>query len=106
LPLRFFIGGGLCKTEATAYDAVMKTRKPTAPPPELSLYVVFCDPSDYPGQYVIRRQVVTPSGAIEHDPQPLCVGRTLGYVRMFLPPGLTRMNRDPNDEPQIVEVWI
>lgn len=71
----------------------------------LDFYVVFRNPSDFPGQYVIRRQRAGP-GTITKDATPLAVGPTLAVVRAALPPGLTRLERDPNDDPSILEVWV
>ena len=71
----------------------------------MDLYVIFFNPSDFPGKYVARRQSVGPGGKITKDPRPFMVG-TLELVRAALPPELTRLNRDPNDDPCIFEVWV
>ena len=70
----------------------------------LDLYVVYRNPSDFPGQYVVRRQVAGP-GVIFKDARPLAVGN-LAAVRAALPTGLVRLERDPNDDPCIFEVWL
>ncbi len=70
----------------------------------MNLYVVYRNPSDFPGQYVARRQTVGP-GTIRIAAQPLAVG-TLDQVRTALPPGLTRLERSPADDPAIFEVWL
>lgn len=67
-------------------------------------YTVYKSPRDYPGKFVIRQFYVDASGA-----RP-CVGYvcdTLDEARSLVEPfGLICMPRFPNDEPQIVEVWI
>jgi hypothetical protein len=52
----------------------------------MDLYVVYHNPLDFPGKYVIRRQT--------------------NQVRAALPAGLVRLERAPEDDPCIVEVWI
>ena len=59
----------------------------------LAVYVIYANPSDYPGKYVVRRQVVT-STAIVNDAEPLGVVDTLDQARALLPVML------------IVETWL
>lgn len=75
-----------------------------------TLWVVYERPLDYPDGFVIRAHYVvrdtqgrtlTAVARVAH-----CVGPTLESVRRLLPPGLHPLGRMPNDEPQIVEVWI
>ncbi|HEY7195473.1 MAG TPA: hypothetical protein VH439_17150 [Gemmatimonadales bacterium] len=74
----------------------------------LDVYVVYHDPSDYPGRFVVRRQRVT--DVVVSDPEPLVVCDTLGEARSALlaavPTGLYCLPRFPQDESQIVEAWI
>ena len=58
---------------------------------------------EYPGVWVARMHVVLP------EPRPtrfLLCHDTLEELRAILPPGLTRMTRDPGDSPEIVESWL
>jgi hypothetical protein len=71
----------------------------------MDLYVVYHNPLDFPGKYVIRRQTAGPGGRITIAAEPLAVG-TLDQVRAALPPGLTRLERSPGDVPSIFEVWV
>lgn len=71
----------------------------------LDIYVVYANPLDYPGRYVVRRQGVS-RGRVDIDPEPLGVVDTLDQARDLLPPGLTWLDRQPGDEPQIVECWL
>jgi len=71
----------------------------------LPIFVIYRDPSDYPGKYVLRRQLVS-GGVITVDPEPMAVGDTLMHARAQLPMGLHRMERHQDDEPQIVECWL
>jgi len=59
--------------------------------------------SDYPGRWVTRLHLSLPNP--EHT-RFVLLRDTLQDIRDALPPGLTRMNRDPNDDANIVEVWL
>ncbi len=71
----------------------------------MEVFVVYHNPRDYPGLYVVRRQVAG-RGTITIDIQPLGVSATLEGIRSFIPPHVKRFPRDPNDDPVIVEVWF
>ena len=71
----------------------------------MDLYVIFCNPADYPGQFVVCRQHVGRDSKITKDPRPLAIGN-LATCRDALPLGLTRLDRDPADDPCIYEVWL
>lgn len=72
----------------------------------LLIVVVYHSPSDYPGKFVARRHWAGAGGEVEVDPEPLIVADSLFEARGIIPDGMFRLNRDPNDEPQIVESWI
>lgn len=58
---------------------------------------------EYPGVWVARMHVTLP------QPKPtrfVMTHDTLDELRTMLPPGLSRLTRDPNDPPEIEEVWI
>lgn len=64
-------------------------------------YVVYFNSADYPNQYVVRKfEGVTP------EAEPFSVSNSLKEARLTLPRGLYRVDRSPNDEPQILETWI
>ena len=71
----------------------------------MEVYVVYYNPSDYPGLYVVRRQVAG-RGTITVDAKPLGVSATLKEVRSFIPSHAEQFPRDPNDDSTIVEVWF
>jgi hypothetical protein len=78
------------------------------PPEPLVFYAIYEHPRDYPHSFVARRWRLV-DGAKEPDRLPLVVGPTLEAVREVLHCsafGLTRLERDPYDDPVIVEVWI
>lgn len=69
-------------------------------------YVVYFDALDFPGKYVLRGHTVTGQGPIP-DAEPLAVTDTLEGARLALPIEADyRLERDPEDEAQIVELWI
>lgn len=71
----------------------------------LSLWTVTRNPSDFPGKFVARETVVSPSGELRVD-RAAFVADTLERVREMLPEGLHRVPRALNDDPVIVEVWL
>jgi hypothetical protein len=68
--------------------------------------VVYFNPSDYPGRYVVRVQRPGPGGAIQEEAEPRAVVDTLEEARKMLPWYLTNLGRYPDDDPVIVEVWV
>jgi hypothetical protein len=73
-------------------------------PDTLSIYTVYADPVDFPGKFVWRRFTVCPRGLTRTD--DVAVADTLEACRKTLPPGLHCLNRDPSDDPAIVESWV
>jgi hypothetical protein len=71
---------------------------------KLFMYVVYENPRDFPGQFVLREHYVDPSGV--HAQSGYKLASTLEEIRAFVPPGMTNIGREPEDEPQIREVWI
>lgn len=67
---------------------------------ELSIWIVYEDPPDFPNLYVARRH----RGYIETG--EYVTGNTLIDVRAKLPPGLMRIERSASDDPMIRESWI
>lgn len=68
-------------------------------------YVIYDRPTDYPHCFVARRWLVMGDELLPEVP-PFAVGPTLDAVRDLLPPGLLRMERQEEDDPNIVETWI
>jgi hypothetical protein len=73
-------------------------------------YVIYFDPLDYRGQYVVRgwtmQRKPEDGPALKPDPEPLAVVGTIEEARLAVPVGLNPFRRDPDDEFQIVETWI
>jgi hypothetical protein len=67
----------------------------------LNIYVIYEDPLDHPGMYVLRRWV-----GLVPDPKPLVVTAVLEEVRAALPDYCIPIGRYPEDDPKIKEVWI
>lgn len=73
-------------------------------PIAISMWTIYLDAKDYPGQYVARRFVVGP-GTV--SPTTDVMVRPLPDLRDALARrGLVHMARNDGDEPQIVETWI
>ena len=69
---------------------------------DLLMWTIYRSPKDYPGKFIarphsIRRQIAYRCHLAADD---------IYQLRNLLPRGLTRINRDPNDEPQIMETWM
>jgi hypothetical protein len=74
----------------------------------LWIHVIYFNPKDYPGKYVVRRQSPNEDGTILID-KKCTVTSTLGLARVALHsacPGLFRIDRHPEDAAVIVESWI
>jgi hypothetical protein len=66
---------------------------------------VVCNPNttDFPGKWVATLHLTLPENRVtEHR----IVRDSLDEVRKMLPLGLERLERSPNDDPNIVEVWL
>lgn len=81
----------------------MSEASPTYDPHGLSLWVVFARPGDFPNHVVVREQRVGPGG-IAHAPIA-CLYTSLEEARVDRR-GYTWLDRDPNDDPAIVGVWL
>ena len=68
------------------------------------MFVVYFNPQDFPGKYVVRRHVVG-RGTVTIDAEPLIVCDSLHQARSAIPAD-TRLDRNPDDDPVIVEVWL
>ena len=58
---------------------------------------------DYPGEWVIRMHLTLPVHLITSI---VVTHPTLEAARDDLPPGLTNIGRQPDDDPVIEEVWL
>lgn len=76
----------------------------------MRLYVVYRNPSDYPGQYVARGWTIGPRGEIRADSEPRWVDTDLGRVRQMIEESMggngVRLEPSVGDDPCIYEVWI
>ena len=73
----------------------------------LVMWTVYKHPNDYPGEYVARKFVIA-ENSYQCSKESIS-SRSLRDVRNVLRslyPGLIQLNRPPDDEPQIVEVWL
>jgi len=78
-------------------------------------WVIFENPADFPGQFVVRRNVLLVGNANVSDSQPTgyaiedkpwLVVESLSQARALIPDDCYNLGRQNGDEPQIVEVWI
>lgn len=76
----------------------------TDTPDVLPMWVVYYNPEDFPGKYVVRVHELRPDGL-----KPLSeawIGDTLAEARASIPPGLVRIPRVEEDFRSIVETWL
>jgi hypothetical protein len=69
----------------------------------LIMYVIYRFPADYPDKWVLRPWAVAAKGPLPYQER---VFDSLEGARKSLPPSLVRLDRHPQDEPQIYEVWL
>lgn len=72
----------------------------------LSMWVIYDHPLDFPGGYIARKWNIGGGLKPLFATGSTVTGDTLEEVRAKLPRGLYRINRDPRDEPQVVECWL
>jgi hypothetical protein len=76
-----------------------------APADALAIWTVYRPTtSDRPGQWVARLSYVDKAGI--RPTRTVITGTTLAAVRAELPPGLTRLARQPDDDIVIEEIWL
>ena len=71
----------------------------------LMFYVIYFDPKDFPGMYVVRRHRVARASVLP-EIQAFWIGESLDEARARVPEGSICIPRDKEDEPQIVESWV
>lgn len=64
------------------------------------LWTIYDSPIDLPGRFVARKWV------LDQPTNDLLQDKTLDGLRAKLPRGLSRLERSPQDDPKIVEIWI
>ena len=80
---------------------MLSNRPTTLARNKMELYVIYENPTDFPGKFVLRRWRME-----KPDPQPLKVGDTLFDVRIALPRNVVNIGRMHGDDACIVEVHI
>lgn len=70
----------------------------------LTVWTIYENPSDYPGEYVARKSLVQ-DGDIKQT-EEVFIEKTLDDVRSKLPSHLNKIARAAEDEAQIVECWL
>jgi hypothetical protein len=70
----------------------------------LALWTVYDHPSDFPDRFVARLSLISRTGTVVTN--ETVSAATLAELRDRLPPGLHRLDRDPSDDPVIVETWL
>jgi hypothetical protein len=69
------------------------------------IWTIFRRPADYPNHHVARKFLVFQGYSEATD--EVIVSEDLQPLRYQMErQGLYRMNRDPNDDPAIVETWL
>lgn len=71
----------------------------------LPLYVIYENPSDFPGKFVVRKHTIIGNHTCV-DLEPTTVCDTLDQARAQIPIGHVNLHRYQEDDPVIKEVWI
>jgi len=69
------------------------------------VFVIYDNPSDYPGRIVVRRNLILP-GRVQVEPVPECIVDDLAAARLCIPEHYVKLRRTPHDDPCIVESWL
>ena len=72
----------------------------------LPLWVVYVNPADFPDHIVVRVQWATRSGLVDAAPIGCLYTNLLEVGLDYTSAGLTFIERDPRDEPQIVGCYL
>jgi hypothetical protein len=72
---------------------------------ELEIFVIYERPRDYPEHFVMRRWAVSSDKKIQATDY-FRLADSLDEARSYVPAHCIRVERDPKDEPQVVESWI
>ena len=67
---------------------------------KLPLICVYKNPADYPGKYVARVWDVDKPTTL------VAIADSFEEIRAAKPPEMVVMQRQPNDDPVIIETWI
>jgi hypothetical protein len=71
---------------------------------QLLIWTIYQHPRDFPDWFVARPYVIRPKTS---GPMPMhLMAHTLDCLRLMLPNGLTRLDRQPADDPVILETWV
>jgi phage terminase Nu1 subunit (DNA packaging protein) len=70
------------------------------------IWTITWNTSDYPRKAVARPHLVGGETLGPVAQYAMLLADSLDQLREQLPAGLTKMARDPNDDPVIIEVWL
>lgn len=77
------------------------------PPPGtfMTHWVIYKHPKDQPDRYVLRPHHITDAHNVIIDPTGWA-HRDVEVLRSIIPPGMVKLDRHPDDDPVIYEVWL
>jgi hypothetical protein len=70
----------------------------------LHIWTVYDHPKDYPDHYVARLSLI--GAGVVQPTNAMFTADTLEEIHRLLPPGMTCLPRQEQDDPVIVEVWL
>jgi hypothetical protein len=70
----------------------------------LAFWVIYKNPKDCPGRYVLRKQYATREGVVVDKDSFVAIEPQ--ELREQMPPGLVKIGPQPGDDPVILEVWV
>lgn len=70
----------------------------------LTIFVIYKQPKDYPQGWVVRRWVIDSEGV---QPDLMCAhADSLALAREMIPQGLVRFTRQKDDDECVFESWL
>ena len=83
----------------------IQTEEPDAEEPLMVQYAIYDHPKDAPDSWVVREWWIMEN---EREPLPALARafNTLEEARDYLPEGLTKIARHPDDDVSLVEAWV
>lgn len=84
----------------------MSTTLTTPSDGAMNVWVIYKNPSDFPGLFVVRRWESF-YGIGNPIADPVCrTAETLEAARNLIPDGLVLVARSPEDDPAVLETWL
>lgn len=72
----------------------------------LPMWTVYDHPTDVPDAYIARKWLVGPGETVIWTDETITEEKLEDIQKYMISAGLTRLHRQPEDDPVIVETWL